>query len=96
MVDSLHIEAPKVLLKRSLRRSLKRSPNGELIHKYTFETGVYTSQNFLTWSRLVEAIDLAYFDEDMVTLCSTADAWKPLPAIMQLWFLLPSIAEIEI
>ena len=102
MVNSLHIDAPRRFLQRSLRMSFKRlqtqgSPlDGELVHQYTFKTGVYTSQRFLTWSRLVKARDLAYFDEDMATLPSTADAWKPLPAIMQLWVLLPSIAEIEI
>ena len=92
MFNSLHIDAPIPLV----CLSLKRSPHGELIHRYMFQTGVYHSRNFLTWSRLVEALDLAYFDEDMVTLPSTADAWKPLLAIMQLWFVLPSLAAIEI
>ena len=102
MVNSLHIDPPKRLLQRSLRMSVKilqkqGSPqDGRLVHQYTFKTGVYTSQMFLTWSRLVEALDLAFFDEDMVTLLSTADAWKPLPAIVHLWILNNSFADIEI
>ena len=84
MINSLQLEAPKEMWELSLRRSLKRSDAGELVHKYTFETGVYASRNFLTWSRLIEALDLANFDKDMVKLRSIADAWKPLPAIVQL------------
>ena len=33
IVNSLHIEAPKRMWNRSLRRSLKSSPDGELVHK---------------------------------------------------------------
>ena len=84
MVNSLHIEAPKQMWKMSLRRSLKRSAAGELVHKYTFETGVYASRNFLTWSRLIEALDLANFAKDMMKLRSIADAWKPLPVTCEL------------
>ena len=70
--------------------------DGRIVHKHTFKTGVYTSQMFLTWSRLVEALDLAFFNEKMVRLLSTADAWKPLLAIVHLWILNNSFAEIEI
>ena len=81
MVNSLHLDAP--FRKSSLLRSLKRSRDGGLVHKHTFATGIYTSKNLLTWSRLVEALNLAYFDEDIVLLRSTDEAWQPLPSIMQ-------------
>ena len=102
MVNSLHIDPPKRFLQRSLRMSVKilqkqGSPqDGRIVHKHTLKTGVYTSQMFLTWSRLVEALDLAFFNKKMVRLLSTADAWKPLPAIVHLWILNNSFADIEI
>ena len=84
MINSLQIEAPKEMWELSLRRSLKMSAACEIVHKYTFETEVYASRHFLTWTRLIEALDLANFDKDMVKLRSIADAWKPLPVTCEL------------
>ena len=67
--------------KERLKRSLKRRDNIWFIEKDAIETGVSSSRNFLTWSRLVEALDLANFDDNILMLSSTADAWKPLPRI---------------
>ena len=96
MVNSLHLEAPKRWWVARLQRSLKKSPNNELIHEHTFETGLYTSRNFLSWSRLVEALDLANFDDDIVMLSSTAEAWMPLPAIVELWFAVRNLEQCAI
>ena len=84
MINSLHIEAPKEMWEMSLRRSLKMSAACEIVHTHTFETEVYASRHFLTWTRLIEALDLANFDKDMVKLRSIADAWKPLPVTCEL------------
>ena len=67
--------------KERLKRSLKRRDNILFIEQDVIETGVSSSRNFLTWSRLVEALDLANFDDNILMLSSTADAWKPLPRI---------------
>ena len=77
--------------KERLKRSLKRRDNIWFIEKDAIETGVSSSRNFLTWSRLVEALDLANFDDNILMLSSTADAWKPLPAIVELWFALRNL-----
>ena len=84
MINSLQIEAPKEMWELSLRRSLKMSAACEIVHKYTFETEVYASRHFITWTRLVEALDLANFDKDMMKLRSIADAWKPLSVTCEL------------
>ena len=96
MVNSLHIPAPERWWAKSLERSRKRSPDSEIIHTYWFKTGVYTSQNGISWSKLVEALDLAYFDEDILHLPGVADAWRPLPAIVQLWFVVRNLPNIEL
>ena len=82
MINSLCLDAP--FRKGSLvLANIKRSPyDGQVVHKHTFATGIYTSKHLLTWSKLVEALDLAYFDEDIVKLRSTDEAWKKLPSIM--------------
>ena len=74
--------------KERLKRSLKRRSNRLFIQQDVIETGVYSSRNFLedmieTWSRLVEALDLANFDDNIMMLSSTADAWKPLLATVE-------------
>ena len=93
MVNSLHIPAPEKLWKNALGWTKKRSPDGELIHKYCFKTECYTSQQGISWTKLVEALDLAYFDQDILNLSDLRDAWQPLPPIVQLWF---SLGELEL
>ena len=47
----------------------------------------------LPWSRLIEALDLSTFNQIIRQLHSTADAWKPLPTVVQLWF---ALLELEL
>ena len=57
-------------------------------HRHKMRERCYWGRTLLTWSRLIEALDLSNFDDDILELSSIADAWKPLPAVVQLWFAL--------
>ena len=57
-------------------------------HRHKMKERGHWGRTLLPWSRLIEALDLSNFDDDIRELSSTADAWKPLPAVVQLWFAL--------
>ena len=57
-------------------------------HRHKMKERGHWDRTLLPWTRLIEALDLSNFDDDILELSSTADAWKRLPAVVQLWFAL--------
>ena len=90
MVNALNIPAParwwEVSLKRSRKRSSEENSKGEILYRYNFQTELYTSSHGISWTKNLEALDLAHFDKAILTLSDLQEAWRELPAIVQLWF----------